>query len=245
MHNIRPANDDLRILFHRNDPTPIKANHSGRASSRVPDVVLVSLAVAQDATKDVDMDMQWSDAVTHLAPKHPLKKFGWTQILCSLEFKLTAKQLKLPPITYSRFGDVCSPKANVLERFNPDSETPGMVHAEAAKVRPTSASACLSSKKSRAASTKSYPGSEKPRATRENLNSFPGELSGFTIAASADSHRQRTPPVVVSQRIEPRAANRHSKSKKSKSKRKPGTRCRLLSFNAVCMASRCSHERHA
>ena len=169
---VRPSNDGLRVLFHRNDPIHVQAKHDRRPSPHIPYVVLVSLAAAQDVASDRYQEMQWDDAISHLAPNKPSKNFTWPQILSSLEFKSTAKQLKSPPFAYSDLGEVCMPKADMWESFDPDREIPGATSAEA--------------------DTRF----EQFRVISADV--YPGKLTSLNMATSTDIHRQRTTPMLVS-----------------------------------------------
>ena len=128
MPNVCFANDDLGILFHRNDPKLILGNHGGDVSKRSPDVVLVSLTAARDANDFIKM--QWRNA-TGPAPEQPLIAFEWSQILCVFEFKRVAKTLTPPPLEYSGFGAVREPQHNVRKLFDPVPDPSGMTSAEA------------------------------------------------------------------------------------------------------------------
>ena len=48
------------LLFHRNNPKLITATNNGHTSQRKPDVILVSLEVAQKAFSDGDPG-SWAD----------------------------------------------------------------------------------------------------------------------------------------------------------------------------------------
>ena len=153
MPNVRPADDNLGILFHRNDPKQINGNHGGDVSKRSPDVVLVSLAAARDANDFIKM--QWRNA-TGPAAEQPLIAFEWSQILCVFEFKRVAKTLTLPPLKYSGFGAVREPQHNVRNLFKPVPDPSGA----------TSAEANPDGDGSEATGANSGSGGKRPRATR-------------------------------------------------------------------------------
>ncbi|KAF8877422.1 hypothetical protein BD779DRAFT_1557532 [Infundibulicybe gibba] len=94
-----PFKSDLEILFHRNDPMPIKAEHNERTSYRKPDVVLVTLDAAQAAFSEPPSTGSWSEFAFDIAGESPACNFGWDKVLNSAEFKLEAgEELSLPKI---------------------------------------------------------------------------------------------------------------------------------------------------
>ena len=111
----RRANQDLSILFCRNDRAYIKADRGARVS-RGPGVVLVSLAAAQSVAPDGRGDMQWDDVVAEYAcDGASLKGFPWSSILASVEFKVCANISNPPPATYSGLGQVILAKVDCFE----------------------------------------------------------------------------------------------------------------------------------
>ena len=173
--NVRSANDDLGILFHRNDPKRIKGYHNGDVSDRSPDVVVVSLAAARDASNSIKM--QWRHA-TGPAPEQPLIAFEWSQILCVFEFKRVAKTLTPPPLKYSGFGAVREPQQNVRNLFSPVLDPSGATSAEANPdgdgSEATGANSGSGGKRPRATSASSSARAKKPRGT--SANSVPPKM---------------------------------------------------------------------
>jgi len=103
LHNIdvplRKSTDQL-LLFHRNDPKLITATHNGHMSQCKPDVILVSLEVAQNAFSDGDPG-SWADHALKTAGEPPRNDFNWSGSLSAEEFKRTKSTLPPPPAEYT------------------------------------------------------------------------------------------------------------------------------------------------
>ena len=112
----RRANEDLSILFFRNDRAYIKAGRGARVS-RGPGVVLhKSLAAVQSVAPDGRGDMQWDNVVAEYAcDGASLKGFPWSSVLASVEFKVCANISNPPPATYSGLGQVIPAKVDCFE----------------------------------------------------------------------------------------------------------------------------------
>ncbi|KAF8877383.1 hypothetical protein BD779DRAFT_1475263 [Infundibulicybe gibba] len=86
----------LDIMFHQNDPMPLKGTHNGAESSRKPDTVLVSLDTARAAAFDKDdpnwRDPSWRELAYDTAGKQPKNNFSWGNILSSHEFRFPTKK---------------------------------------------------------------------------------------------------------------------------------------------------------
>jgi hypothetical protein len=96
---LRKSTDQL-LLFHRNDPKLIAATHNGHTSQRKPDVILVSLEVAQNAFSDGDPG-SWADHALKTAGEPPRNDFQWSGSLSAGEFKRTKSTLPSPPAEYT------------------------------------------------------------------------------------------------------------------------------------------------
>ncbi len=88
------------LLFHRNDPKLITATHNGHTSQRKPDVILVSLEVAQNAFSDGDPG-SWADHALKTAGEPPKNDFQWSGPLSAGEFKRIMSTLPSPPAEYT------------------------------------------------------------------------------------------------------------------------------------------------
>jgi hypothetical protein len=94
---LRTPSDD-GPLFHQNDPMTIKGTHNDKASSRKPDVVLVSMLSASNAYEPGDQAV-WTDYAFQTDP--PRNNFGWNDILLTVEFKKRPdKDVAHPPPKY-------------------------------------------------------------------------------------------------------------------------------------------------
>jgi hypothetical protein len=91
---------DLLLLFHRNDPKLITATHNGHTSQRKPDVILVSLEVAQNAFSNGDPG-SWADHALKTAGEPPRNDFQWSGSLSAGEFKRIKSTLPFPLAQYT------------------------------------------------------------------------------------------------------------------------------------------------
>ncbi|KAF8877381.1 hypothetical protein BD779DRAFT_114178 [Infundibulicybe gibba] len=87
---------DLDIMFHQNDPMPLKGTHNGADSSRKPDTVLISLNTARAAAFDEKhpgrKDPSWEQLAYNTAGKQPKNNFSWGNVLSSHEFRFPEKK---------------------------------------------------------------------------------------------------------------------------------------------------------
>jgi hypothetical protein len=89
----------LQLLFHRNDPMVVMAEHSGHKSHRKPDVVLVPLTAARKAL-DPDVTGNWADFALNTATSAPQHNFDWNCIYLTAELKRKKDKLTFPPSTF-------------------------------------------------------------------------------------------------------------------------------------------------
>jgi hypothetical protein len=68
------------LLFHRNDPKYMFATHNSHSSKRKPDLILVSLRAANEASSDGQGS--WADRAFGKAGERPKKGFKWSECLC-------------------------------------------------------------------------------------------------------------------------------------------------------------------
>ncbi|KAG2064598.1 hypothetical protein BDR04DRAFT_242994 [Suillus decipiens] len=92
------AHDDEKILFHQNDPKNIIQKHQGEASTRRPDVVIVSRTSAKKVSKHPDQPYKDEQAL-----EKPAKRFQWTDVRSTVEFKHNKLRTGVsnPPKTYA------------------------------------------------------------------------------------------------------------------------------------------------
>jgi hypothetical protein len=103
LHNIDVPlrkSTELTLLFHRNDPKPITATHSGHLSTRKPDIILVFLDVAQNAFSEGDPGT-WADHALKTAAEPPNNDFEWSDTLSAGELRRTMFTLPSPPAKYT------------------------------------------------------------------------------------------------------------------------------------------------
>lgn len=103
LHNIDVPlrkSTELTLLFHRNDPKPITATHNGHPSNRKPDIILVTLDVAQKAFSEGDPGT-WVDHTLKTAAEPPNNGFEWSDSLSAGELRRTKPTLPSPPTEYT------------------------------------------------------------------------------------------------------------------------------------------------
>jgi hypothetical protein len=106
---------DLDILFHRNDPKLISAQHHGDISQRKPDINLVSLDSARRAFAEGDLG-SWADHALKTAADPPRNVFQWGDALSVAEFKRQKLSLPFPPPEYT-----INPAESILPQHLPSS----------------------------------------------------------------------------------------------------------------------------
>jgi hypothetical protein len=84
-------------LFRRNDPMAINGTHNDKDSSRRPDIVLVTKLSASNAYEPGNQAV-WTDYAFETDP--PKNTFGWNDVLLTVEFKRTNKDVEHPPPKY-------------------------------------------------------------------------------------------------------------------------------------------------
>jgi len=85
------ANDELEILFHRNDPKNIYGGHGNPVvqTERQPDLIVTSVHSARRAAGLVGTET-WPE-IAKQASEKPHCRFQWYDVLCVVELKYTAK----------------------------------------------------------------------------------------------------------------------------------------------------------
>jgi hypothetical protein len=117
---IRGANDELQILFHRNDPKEIHGQHGTPyfTSDRKPDILITSLAAALRAA-GIHSNQSWKEVTKSYAPYKPNEAFEWFDSLSSLELKLLKGFLVPPPKMYGTMPSPIPHENNIYNHFNP------------------------------------------------------------------------------------------------------------------------------
>ncbi|KAG2132078.1 hypothetical protein DEU56DRAFT_812987 [Suillus clintonianus] len=87
--------DSENILFHLNDPSPIYQTYQGKDSKRCPDVVVVSHAIAKEVGQ-INAKKIYKAGLCK-----PTRRFEWTDVRTTVEFKHTKAARTPPPATYA------------------------------------------------------------------------------------------------------------------------------------------------
>jgi hypothetical protein len=92
--------DSSAILFHRNDQKIIQQYHQGTESRRnlKPVVVVVSCKSARNALKDGKKATK-DEIYNEMACEAPDMNFRWVDVLSTVEFKRTNRDMQPPPTT--------------------------------------------------------------------------------------------------------------------------------------------------
>jgi hypothetical protein len=91
---------ELTLLFHRNDHKHITATHNGHLSTRIPDIILVSLDAARSAFSEGDLGT-WADHALKSAAEAPRNAFEWSDPLSVAELRRPNHTLRSPPAVYT------------------------------------------------------------------------------------------------------------------------------------------------
>ena len=94
------------MIFHRNDPKSMKAQHNGMDTSRKPDVILARKQVMIDSQNGRDLDPE----------KGPLDPFDWHIPMLTEEYKRVKNELDIPPPSYSTKLSRYIPAATDIEK---------------------------------------------------------------------------------------------------------------------------------
>jgi hypothetical protein len=113
---------ELTLLFHRNDHKPINATHNGHQSTRIPDIILVSLDAARNAFSEDDLGT-WADHALKSAAEAPRIGFEWSSSLSVAELRRPNRTLSLPPAVYTiKVVDEIPPQNLQKEPTQPSKE---------------------------------------------------------------------------------------------------------------------------
>ena len=85
----RRANNELDILFHRNDPVDLYGDHVVQ-TRRQPDIIGTSVHSARRVANAVRTDT-WTQLALKRAPYKPDSRFQWYDVLCSVELQYIAE----------------------------------------------------------------------------------------------------------------------------------------------------------
>ena len=113
---MRGPNTTLDILFHRNDPKPLKGKHGHPnpfVTSRKPDLPFVSLQAAKRIAGLEDSNESWDTITAIYAAVAPTEAFKWYEILAPVEPKY---EINLP-----------APSGNLLDEMPPQGYVNALV----------------------------------------------------------------------------------------------------------------------
>ncbi|KAG1774509.1 hypothetical protein EV702DRAFT_1280603 [Suillus placidus] len=160
--------DSENILFHLNDPSFIYQTHQGKKSKRKPDVVVVSHATAKKVGKSK------AKAIYEAGLCKPTRKFEWTEVRTTVEFKHTkpVSPPGPPPATYAvKTYDISEAKKFMKFRRETNDSAEGPEPAVPAPL-PASGAATSSRQTSNAAGRSNL--SEPPKDKGEKKRSSTG-----------------------------------------------------------------------
>ena len=107
----RHANDELGILFYRNDP-----EGNPNASYFGPGVIITSLASARAAGRRTS-NSTWENITKFCAPRAPNDPFQWRDVLSSVELSCVECELGPPPKSFEVMPDPVSHEENIYRHF--------------------------------------------------------------------------------------------------------------------------------